>query len=442
MSDLLSIGASGVRAYQTALSTTSDNIANAGTAGYVRRTTSLQEMGNGSSRDVKGNGVAVTGISRSADTFRSMQVRLANADLSRSDTGISWLQQIEQAVGGQALDDRLTAFFNTGTALSADPSGDAPRTAMLEAAQSVAQAFSGTVKALDNATANLDIAADNAATRLSDSSAVLARINDSLSRVTAGSAGQAQLLDQRDKTLDDMSQITNLDVQFDPVGRVTVRAGGAGGPLLVHGNETSAVRYGRNEDGAPEFTVFRGGKEMALYSQAGSMAGMIDGAGRISEMRATAVKLAGDFVGGVNDALAKGQDLDGAAGAKMFAIDTSGIVTRTMTDTRTIAAAANGMGPRDGGNLKELTAARKAGSFEQRTVALQSANGAALSARQTVADAQRAVRDGAVDTRDASAGVNLDQEGVDLLRFQQAYQASSRVIQVARETFDSLLQIR
>ena len=33
MSDLLSIGASGVRAYQTALNTVSENIANTGTAG-------------------------------------------------------------------------------------------------------------------------------------------------------------------------------------------------------------------------------------------------------------------------------------------------------------------------------------------------------------------------------------------------------------------------
>ena len=41
MSDLLSIGASGVRAYQTALTTTSENIANAGNASYVRRSATI-----------------------------------------------------------------------------------------------------------------------------------------------------------------------------------------------------------------------------------------------------------------------------------------------------------------------------------------------------------------------------------------------------------------
>lgn len=73
---------------------------------------------------------------------------------------------------------------------------------------------------------------------------------------------------------------------------------------------------------------------------------------------------------------------------------------------------------------------------------LQSSNGSALAARKTIAEAQGAIRDSAVDARDASAGVNLDQEAVNLMKFQQAYQASSRVIQVARETFDTLFAIR
>jgi flagellar hook-associated protein 1 FlgK len=40
------------------------------------------------------------------------------------------------------------------------------------------------------------------------------------------------------------------------------------------------------------------------------------------------------------------------------------------------------------------------------------------------------------------SGVDLDTEAVDLLRYQQAYSASSRIIQVARDTFQSILDIR
>ena len=44
MSDLLSVGASGLRAYGRALSNVGDNIANAQTPGYARRTTRLEEL--------------------------------------------------------------------------------------------------------------------------------------------------------------------------------------------------------------------------------------------------------------------------------------------------------------------------------------------------------------------------------------------------------------
>ena len=73
---------------------------------------------------------------------------------------------------------------------------------------------------------------------------------------------------------------------------------------------------------------------------------------------------------------------------------------------------------------------------------LVSANAAALQNRNTVAAAQSAIHDGAVTARDAVSGVDLDTEAVDLLRFQQAYSASSRVIQAARDTFQSILDIR
>ncbi|MDJ0276543.1 flagellar hook-associated protein FlgK [Sphingomonas sp. 2R-10] len=442
MSDLLSIGASGVRAYQSALTTTSDNIANAGTTGYVRRTTSLAEIGVGSSRQTTGSGVIVAGIARAADMFRSAEVRQSSSDVARSDGGIVWLERIEDALSSRALTTRMTAFFNTATTLSADPSADAPRRAMLESAESVAQSYSGTVGALDAASNNLDLTANNAVAKLSNGAAVLARINDGLARVSRGSTGEAQLLDQRDRMLDEMSELTDLDVRFDTVGRVTVRAGGADGPLMVHGIEASVVRYGRDDANMPVFTTMRGGLESVLTPRGGGLAGMVDGAQRINAMRGEVVALATAFVNGVNGAFEAGEDANGDPGTAMFAIDADGRVTRAMDDPKKIAAAALGKGARDSGNLSVLADARRVGAFEAKAVALQSTNGSALASRKTIAEAQGAIRDSAVDARDASAGVNLDQEAVNLMKFQQAYQASSRVIQVARETFDALMAIR
>jgi flagellar hook-associated protein 1 FlgK len=44
--------------------------------------------------------------------------------------------------------------------------------------------------------------------------------------------------------------------------------------------------------------------------------------------------------------------------------------------------------------------------------------------------------------RDSVSGVNLDEEAADLIRFQNAYQASARIVQVSSEIFDAILGIR
>jgi flagellar hook-associated protein FlgK len=66
-----------------------------------------------------------------------------------------------------------------------------------------------------------------------------------------------------------------------------------------------------------------------------------------------------------------------------------------------------------------------------------------ISRQATIAIAAlKVVYDQAVSTRDQVSGVSLDQEAADLIRFQQAYQASAKILQVASQLFDSILQVR
>jgi flagellar hook-associated protein FlgK len=57
-------------------------------------------------------------------------------------------------------------------------------------------------------------------------------------------------------------------------------------------------------------------------------------------------------------------------------------------------------------------------------------------------DALQIIQTQAFEARDRVSGVNLDQEAADLIRFQQAYQASAQVMQVASKLFDTVLQVR
>ena len=54
--------------------------------------------------------------------------------------------------------------------------------------------------------------------------------------------------------------------------------------------------------------------------------------------------------------------------------------------------------------------------------------------------ALKVVNDQAIEARDKISGVSLDSEAADLIRFQQAYQASAKSMQVAQQLFDSILQ--
>jgi flagellar hook-associated protein FlgK len=56
--------------------------------------------------------------------------------------------------------------------------------------------------------------------------------------------------------------------------------------------------------------------------------------------------------------------------------------------------------------------------------------------------ALKVVYDQAVTARDQVSGVSLDEEAADLVRYQQAYQAAAKILQVASQLFDSVLQVR
>src|SRR3546814_12757068 len=65
-----------------------------------------------------------------------------------------------------------------------------------------------------------------------------------------------------------------------------------------------------------------------------------------------------------------------------------------------------------------------------------------LSDTTALATAAQAVRDKALEARDSASAVNLDEEAAELIRFQQAYQASAKIIAAAREIFQTMLDIR
>lgn len=449
MSDMLAIGASGLRAYQTALNTVSENIANAGTIGYSRRTTTIKEVASigavSAQSSSSGEGAAVVGVKRAGDMFKQAEVLSSGSDLARTATSVTWLDRIEHSLSGSVLGQRLSSFFTSATTLAGDATSTAARSAMLESASAVADAFSATGVSLDRVAADLATTARDTVAGLNATIDTLAKVNQGLGRTPDGAAGKAALLDQRDQLLEQLSALTDISVTYDQVGRASVRAGGSAGPSLVDGNVAATVGFAGNPAGTIAFNVLNGADEAALTPVGGALAGIQDGSQRIAQATSQLQVIAQRFVDGVNSVQQYGRDLDNNQGVFLFAMGANvgtAQVVRILDDPRGIAAASVGGGQRDNSNLAAFTTLRMRDNFEGSVVDLTTANAAALAQRKSVADAQETIHGNALSARDSASGVDLDTEAVDLMRFQQAYSAASRVIQVARETLQSILDIR
>ena len=438
MTDLLAIAASGVRAFGASLETTGQNIANANTEGYVRRSANLQEVAGAAMgrRDGTQAGVRLVGVVRGADAFRAAELRRANGDVARSTIQIGGLEAIEGSLATRQPAAALTAFFDAALTLSADPGSGALRSELLARADSVADAFRGTAGDLDAAREGTSRSLALGVQILDRAAGDLARVNEQLLRTRAGGTAEAGLLDERDRLLGAMSELAGLTVAFGSHGIAEVSLAGTTDPKLVAGIASTPLSFGADAKGQPQVAL--GGVAVAV--RGGSLAGGIDALGSLDAARATLDTLAADFAVAVNDVQAQGTDANGRAGAPLFAGMDAATLSRTLSDPDGIAAASPGGG--SAGGLAALLDIRTSVRPEQRAQTLATTNATALSGLNQTGQALDAVARAAQTSYLDGAAVSLDQEAANLVRYQQAFQASGRVMQAATAMLDTILAIR
>lgn len=443
MADLLSIGSSGLRAYSRALASVSDNIANSQTPGYARRTAQLDEARpTGDSvyyrNQVNPGGVLVGGVRRNTDEWLVADARVSSSEANQAAARVTWLEAAERSLddGPGGVGESLTRIFNSADQLAGDPSNKTLRATFLKAVDDTASAFRRSAISLENDAGGLAGEAQLSVDQLNTDLGALERVNDGLRRARAGSSNQAGLLDERDRLVDQISGRLAVTTQVEVGGAVSVRAVGPGGAELVGNGTVTPVTLSVASDGQISFGLATGG---ALVTQSGSLAGLSQAATQISGQRSRLDGLASDFATSINAAQQAGFDANGNPGVALVSIGTGAATLTANALAPADVAAADAGSPN--GNLLALANLRGAGGSEAgwaNLVAAQSQSVASARAQDAAASARR---DGAFEARDAVSAVDLDQEAADLLRFQQAYEGSARVIQVARDTLQSILNI-
>ncbi len=443
-SSMLLIGKSGAAAARAALELTAQNIANSANENYARRALGLSEVastgGVGLSGSAALSGVRADRVTRTEALFLQTEARRTGADLARSETALSGLRNVESAIEQAGIFSAIVGFEAALSELASDPLDGALRANVVENARTLTQTFAIATNGIDIAAQELQFGAADGVARFNTLGAELARTNIGLARAQAGSSNKAALLDRRDSLLRDMAQVAGIATQFDDLGRVSVRLSGSTAAQIVSGGASAQLAMQRAADQTLRFLV--DGRETTLDS--GTLAGQAHALGSMVPHRASLDDAARLLIDRANDAQAAGTTPAGAQGTAFFSGSDARNIGLALTDGAGIATAPSGSpaGSRNVANLDALRAGLAGDGPAEALDRLLFTISSGIEGRTISRDALRTIAETAAFALDAETGVDLDMEAANLVRFQQAFQASGRVIQTAADIFDTILGIR
>jgi len=443
--DLLGIGASGTRAYQAAMGVISNNITNAETPGYARRTLALMESPSGPSTsifyraDTAYGGVMIDQIMRSTDPFLDAAARQTGNLLGSADQRARWMSDIQTALndGSLGVGQRMTAMFSAVERLAANPTDTTLRTDVLFAFEQINTAFKQSLTELQTVRDGIGQAANNEVVSLNNALKQLADANEGLRRSEPGSAAHVALMDSRDQALTEISKRIDVTIEFQSNDAAKVSYGAN---ILVENVNAQQVGVTQDADGLLNFFVVGPPDTPVDVPTGGSLGGLAASASVNKDRIDSLDAIAAQYVADINEWHQGGQTAAGVPGGPMLSIGADASTLAVLvSDPADIAGASS-----DGvvnGNLLAINGLRGTGSFEDRWTALISTHGNLVSATLTEQANAQNRNDMAQQARADVSGVNLDREAADLIRLQQAYNGSARIIQVAKELMDTIFSI-
>lgn len=438
MTDLLRIGTTALQAYGTALSTTSHNVANAGTAGYSRQRV---ELATQPVTGRIGNGVQSVQVRRLTDTWLQSRLTDDGAAAGRHSAARDILVRADTMVSDpqSGLAAPLTGLNTAVQALMADPASRAARQSLLAQAQTVAERFAQLdqgLQALDQEIDGRMQASVQVANQWIDR---IDSLNRAISVAAPGNGGlpPADLLDQRDEAVRSLAEVIGVRTVTQDSGSLGVYLED-GQALVLDGQARHLSLQATTVSGRYELRLAGTGGTLSVGRPAGGeLAGLLDArAQAVDAPRAALTTLASDIADAFNTAQAGGRDLDGNAGSALFSTPPLAVA---INDPRGLALA----GPPPAGladnGAWSAVAAWSGAPMAARAGEVVGSLGLAAQQADARAEAARALATQSRDALGGVAGVNLDEEAADLLRFQQAYQAAAQMIATADTVFQTLL---
>ena len=483
----LEIAKTALFASSKALEVTGNNVANANTVGYTRQrlvleSTSTAIMGSrfsNISKATNGGGVTVAGIEQMRDTFLDSEYRRENADASRWSTRTDTMEYVESLfneTSDTGISSTLADFFDSLSELSKDPVSKEVRTNVQQSALKVTETLNSYYNQLAELQNTQNESMKTTVDQINELVTSLAQYNKQIYTYELSGEKANDLRDKRNSMLDTLSGLINIDYSEDSNGYVNVTVGGQ---TLVSGITATTLDAVANQTGVVTgqtgfYSIYLHGTTTALNYSSGQLQAykdMRDGNSAdtigipriIDNLNTLARSLAKEFnaVNSTGYTLPYDTTLS-RTGVNFFDVPSgnyNNVTAGNFTLSADVLANVNNIAASD--TLVDLSASSDQRSNNKnalKMVALTSSVDvdtvsnfenylksaiveiAIDSAHcQKMNDSQQSVLANLVNRKESISGVSTDEEMINMVKYQHAYTAASRVITVIDEMLDTLI---
>ncbi len=460
---VFNMGAKALTVQQKGIYVTGNNIANVNTPGYSRQRLNMStDVPVNTGIGPVGSGVTANEIQRVYDRFLGVQINNETQSLGQWEARKDSLERVEMIFnesGGYGLNQVMSEFWNAWQDLTNNPSGSVERTVLLAKSEMLTATLSKNYEDLQSIQQNIDSNLENAVTEINRLAENIIDLNQKIVQMESGGHAANDYRDQRDLVLKKLSEFIDIDSYEDNTGAVTVSVGS--GQALVE--VTHSYKLSTQPDGS-------GHKDITWVDDAGStviitnniskgkLKGWLDA--RDIDIENSLIKmdtLAQNLMTEVNTLHAAGYGLDGSTGNDFFTgpATAAGIQVNSLisNDINLIAAADSfnlvpGDKPGDNGNAIAIANLQQALTMNGNTAtfgtyydSMVSDAGLAVQQATSYRDHQSQMVLQVENYRESISGVSIDEETVNLIKFQNAYQAAAKLINTADEMMETVLNM-
>lgn len=452
----LEIARSALAASRTALDVASQNVANANTPGYIRQRALLAPIPSGDplSALTTGSGVAVTAIQRLRDQCVEAQINHQQGQLGQEQsraTSLTRIQNYFPDLNNNGISAALSGVFGSLQRLQTTPDSTTAREAVIFSADTFCSESQTASGKLQEERQTLEADLQQQVGRTNQLLGQVGELNEKIAGLGSSGSGN-DLKVAREQAIAELATTCGATALDQPNGAQDVLLGGI---RLVQGSQVFGLSLVSDPTNPSQHQVAVGDM-VAPDGLGGTIAGDIQARDQNLETWGQSLDdLAAGFAAAFNAQHRAGVDLQNQAGQDFFTCvvgaeaSTIKVSDAIKADPGLIAAAsAVGGPPGDGQNAAALAGLADAKILAGNSqTALQFHTSlltdiGSQTRRATDATVAREALVNSLQTQyDNQAGVSLDEEAVDVMRFQQMYTAATKLIKVADEMVSGLMQL-